>query len=115
MQFAATATDADGDALTYTWDLDGNGTFETTGATAAATYNAAGTYNVVVKVTDARGGSATKTVTVTVTQSASTDVPVVDRRQRAQRAGADVRHPAHASAPSCRAWRPTTRPRSRGP
>ena len=30
--FAATATDADGDALTYTWDLNGDGTFETTGA-----------------------------------------------------------------------------------
>ena len=29
--FAATATDPDGHAVTYAWDLDGDGTFETTG------------------------------------------------------------------------------------
>ena len=29
-QFAATATDPDGHAVTYAWDLDGDGTFETT-------------------------------------------------------------------------------------
>src|SRR5690606_28771464 len=29
VQFAATAADADGHPLTYEWDLDGNGSFET--------------------------------------------------------------------------------------
>ena len=36
-QFAATATDPDGHAVTYAWDLDGDGTFETTGADARRT------------------------------------------------------------------------------
>src|SRR6266542_4151691 len=31
----ATASDADGDALAYSWDLDGDGTFETAGASAS--------------------------------------------------------------------------------
>ena len=76
--FSAAATDADGDALTYTWDLNGDGTFETTGATPSFTYTTAGVYNAVVKVTDARGASATKSVTVSVSPPAGTgtDVPL---------------------------------------
>src|SRR6185369_8417553 len=48
---AASATDVDGDALTFAWDLDGNGSFETPGA--SATFSAAGLdgpSNRVVKV-----------------------------------------------------------------
>ncbi|MBE2320930.1 ThuA domain-containing protein [Solirubrobacter sp. CPCC 204708] len=76
--FAATATDADGDALTYAWDLDGNGTFETSGQNPSFTYTTAGSYTPVVKVTDARGASATKTLAaITVTNpTQSTNVPV---------------------------------------
>src|SRR6185503_6045240 len=77
--FAATATDADGDALTYTWDLNGDGTFETTGQNPTFSYTTAGTYTPVVKVTDSNGGSTTKTlaaITVTAAPSNSTDVPV---------------------------------------
>ena len=76
--FAATATDADGDALTYTWDLDGNGSFETTGQNPSFTYTTAGLFSPVVKVTDARGASVTKTLTVSVSPPAATgtDVPV---------------------------------------
>jgi len=76
--FASTATDADGDALTYTWDLDGNGSFETTGQNPSFTYTTPGTYVAVVKASDPAGLSATKTVTVTVSPPAAggTDVPV---------------------------------------
>ena len=42
--FAATATDPDGDTLTYTWDLDGNGSFETTGQNPSFTYTTPGMY-----------------------------------------------------------------------
>ena len=62
MTFTSTATDADGDALTYTWDLNGDGTFETTGQNPTFSYTTAGTYTPVVKVTDAKGGSTTKTL-----------------------------------------------------
>jgi cytochrome c len=76
--FASTATDADGDALTYTWDLDGNGSFETTGQNPTFTYATAGTYVAVVKATDPAGASGTKTVAVTVSPAGGggTDVPV---------------------------------------
>ena len=40
--FTAAATDADGDALTYSWDFDGNGTADATGATASTTFTTAG-------------------------------------------------------------------------
>ena len=77
--FTAAATDADGDTLTYTWDLNGDGTFETTGQNPTFSYTTAGTYTPVVKVTDSKGGSTTKTlaaITVTAAPSNSTDVPV---------------------------------------
>jgi YD repeat-containing protein len=76
--FASSATDPDGDTLTYTWDLDGNGSFETTGQNPSFTYTTPGTYVAVVKASDPAGLSATKTVTVTVSPPANngTDVPV---------------------------------------
>ena len=63
VQFNATATDADGHAVTYAWDLDGNGTFETDGQTASFTYPA-GVHSPVLRVTDGFGGQATRTVPI---------------------------------------------------
>jgi PKD repeat protein/type 1 glutamine amidotransferase len=59
--FAATATDADGHALTYEWDLDGDGTFETTGQNPSRTYNAGA--SPTLRVSDAFGGVVTRTLT----------------------------------------------------
>jgi PKD repeat protein/type 1 glutamine amidotransferase len=58
--FAATATDADGHALTYEWDLDGDGTFETTGQNPSRTYTASA--SPVLRVSDGFGGVATRTL-----------------------------------------------------
>jgi uncharacterized protein len=58
---SATGTDDDGDTLTYAWDLDNNGTFETAGQ--SATFSAA-----------ALDGPATRTVRVQVSDGAATDV-----------------------------------------
>ena len=46
------SSDADGTVTAWEWDLDGNGSFETTGATPAHAYAAPGTYNVKLRVTD---------------------------------------------------------------
>lgn len=63
--FSASATDPDGDPLTFVWDF-GNNT-SSPNANAAVTYNngTTTTYPARVTVTDSRGGSATTTVPVT--------------------------------------------------
>src|SRR4051812_29114264 len=58
---ATTSTDPDGDALTYSWDLDGNGTYgDSTAARPSRTY-AAGTYTVGLRVDDGHGHTSTAT------------------------------------------------------
>jgi glucose/arabinose dehydrogenase len=70
---ATTSTDPDGDPLTYSWDLDGNGTYgDSTAAKPSRTY-AAGTYTVGLRVDDGHGHTSTATVQV---QSGNT-VPVL--------------------------------------
>ena len=64
--FTAAATDADNDALTYSWDFDGNGTTDATGATVSTTFTTAGTKTVKLTVTDGKGGTATQDVPVQV-------------------------------------------------
>lgn len=49
---------------TYAWDLDGNGTFEASGATASRTYSSPGTVTVTLRITDSSGRQATTTRTV---------------------------------------------------
>nr|MDQ6916013.1 PKD domain-containing protein [Actinomycetota bacterium] len=64
---ASASRDPDGPIARYEWDLDGNGTYETdTGTTPTAThaYLANGTYAVGLRVTDADGATATRTVNV---------------------------------------------------
>ena len=59
-------TDVEDSIGTFSWDLDGDGSTETTGQTVTHTYANPGTYNVEMKVTDSGGNtdSATKTLTV---------------------------------------------------
>jgi hypothetical protein len=66
---SATGTDPDGDALTYAWDLDGNGTFEKPGASfvfSAAGIQAPATRTFSVQVTDPDGATGTSTATISV-------------------------------------------------
>ena len=62
----AVANDANGDALTYAWDFDGNGTPDATGATANTTYNTAGNRTIKLTVSDGKGGTATRDIPVQV-------------------------------------------------
>jgi plastocyanin len=48
-------TDPDGSVASYLWDLDGNGSFETTGAAPTHAYNNAGTVDVGLAYVDDRG------------------------------------------------------------
>ena len=62
---ASASSDPDGVIVKYDWDLDGNGTFEsTTGAVATRshTYPNPGSFAVGVRVTDNDGGTRTATV-----------------------------------------------------
>ena len=59
------STDADGDPLTYRWDLDGDGALDdSTAAAPSYTYSSVRSYNVRLEVNDGRGGTATDAVTV---------------------------------------------------
>jgi immune inhibitor A len=52
--------------LGYSWDTDGDGTFDANGRTVVHTYASPGVYTATLKVTDNGGLSSTDTVTVTV-------------------------------------------------
>ena len=62
--FAATASDPDGDALTYSWTF-GDGTGGGAPSSVTHSFQAPGTFNVTVTVTDGRQGTATASVPVT--------------------------------------------------
>jgi len=65
-QIACTASDADGDELSYNWSASGG---EINGEGATVTWTAsgsAGSYDVTVTVTDGRGGEVTKPTTIPV-------------------------------------------------
>ncbi len=62
----AASSDPNGDALTYAWDLDGDGAFDDgTAATASFTYTQPSTYTATLRVTDPSGASGTSSVTIT--------------------------------------------------
>jgi PKD repeat protein len=59
-----------GDSIVgYAWDLDNNGTFETSGANVSTSFTAAGTYTVNFRVTDDDGETATDSLIVNVASS----------------------------------------------
>jgi beta propeller repeat protein/parallel beta-helix repeat protein len=64
--------DHDGDALTYEWDLDGDGIFETTGVEVSKTWLDDYTGTVSLRVTDTHGLFNVASSTVTVTNTAPT-------------------------------------------
>ena len=65
--FSATASDPDGDPVTYAWDFGDGGT--AIGQNVSRSYAAPGTYTARITVSDGKGGTATDTVGVTVTQA----------------------------------------------
>jgi PKD repeat protein len=72
VSFTSTSTDPEGLPLATSWDLDGNGSFETSGAAAERQFTVPGSYTVSVKVVDASGASDTASRTVTIPNRAPT-------------------------------------------
>lgn len=75
VQFQAIATDADGQALSFTWNF-GDAT-NGSGTPVSHTFAAPGTYFVQCNVTDGYGGTQTTSVNVTVTAPATPPFPGV--------------------------------------
>lgn len=72
------ATDAGAaDVLTYAWDLDGDGVYETSGVNAQVSYSSEGSHTVGLRVTDDDGGVGIDTAQVSVT-AAVVVVPGID-------------------------------------
>jgi endonuclease/exonuclease/phosphatase family metal-dependent hydrolase len=72
---SASGNDPEGGALTYAWDLDNNGTYETAGQTptfSAGTLDGPSSRTVGVRVTDVGGLTATDTATVNITNTPPT-------------------------------------------
>ena len=65
---ASASTDSDGTIVTYDWDMDNDGTFETAdgGPTQNASYNTTGVHTVGVRVTDDDGATDSTTADVDV-------------------------------------------------
>ena len=74
------SSDPDGDALSYSWDLTGDGTYgDSTAVNPSFTYSTAGTYTVTLKVTDSHGASTVSApVTITVGSGNTPPTPVID-------------------------------------
>ena len=65
INFIATASDADGDALSYYWDF-GNGSFGTNTPAITNAWPGSGAYAVRCTVSDMKGGTASQTIVITV-------------------------------------------------
>ncbi len=63
---AGASYDPDGTIASYSWDFNGDGVFDRTGATTTWTFTAPGTYTVRLVVTDNRGATGQTTRAVTV-------------------------------------------------
>jgi len=81
VQFAGLGTDSDGSIALYQWDFNGDGTYDwsstTTGST-THTYNTAGTYYAVLRVTDDKGATNTDTCIINVNEQTTNNPPVAD-------------------------------------
>jgi PKD repeat protein len=74
------SSDPDGDPITYSWDLNGDGTYgDSTTANPSFTYTTAGTYQATLRVSDAHGASSVSApVTITVGAGNTAPTPVID-------------------------------------
>ena len=102
------SSDPEGQALTYAWDLDGDGAYDdSTAAAPSFTYTSPGTVTVRLRVSDPGGLTDTETTTITVGGAADGD----DRapRPRAPRGRSATRSRSRAPRATAPAPRSTSR------
>jgi cytochrome c len=76
---SAGSNDPDGDPLTFAWDFDGNGTYDSTEANPTHTYTTKGDFTAQLKVTDTTGKSGYANIPITAGNTApkvTIDFPV---------------------------------------
>ena len=97
--FDGTASnDPDGDALTYAWDLDGDGAFDDAGAvTASFTYTQPGTYTATLRVTDPSGATGASSVTISAGNTPPTAVIDTPTAGTTWKVGDVINFSGHAS------------------
>jgi PKD repeat protein len=94
------STDPEAAPLSYSWDLNGDGTFgDATTATATYTYTAAGVYTASLRVTDNQGASDTALVTITVGNTAPTAVIDLPSSTLTWKVGDTISFAGHATDP----------------
>ena len=94
------SSDPDGDALTYAWDLDGDGAFDDGNtATAGYTYTQPGTYTATLQVTDPSGASGTASVTISAGNTPPTAVIDTPAPARTWKVGDVITFSGHATDP----------------
>jgi glucose/arabinose dehydrogenase len=101
VSFDGTASsDADGDTLTYAWDLDGDGAFDDAVApTASHTYTQPGTHTATLRVTDPSGASDTSSVTISAGNTPPVAVIDTPTTGATWRVGDAITFSGHASDP----------------
>ena len=74
------SSDPDGDPLTYSWDLNGDGTYgDSTAVNPSFTYSTTGTYTVILKVTDSHEASTVSApITIPVGSGNTPPASVID-------------------------------------
>jgi PKD repeat protein len=92
------SSDPEGKPLTYSWDLNGDGTFgDATGTTASYTYTTSGVYHPALRVTDDQTASDTATVTITVGNTAPTAVIDLPSSSLTWKVGDTINFSGHAT------------------
>ncbi len=77
VSFTSKASDPDGDAITHAWDFNSDGIIDSTLTAPTYTYNAEGTYNAKLNVTDSKGASSSTIKSITVIKTPTTNNPPV--------------------------------------
>jgi PKD repeat protein len=93
VQFSSDGSnDPDGRIVAYAWDFgDGGSSSSSTEANPSYTYNAAGTYQAGLTVTDDHGASQSDTVLITVTEASQDELHVQDQTVTRQTRGKRAR------------------------